>query len=730
VLSAGTEVVSSGSLATATTVLSGGFQWVSAGGVASATTVVSGGLQVVSAGGTTVSTTLSGSGGIASSGQVAAQETVLSGGTASATTVSGGGRLTISSGGIASGAILSSGGLEVLSSGAVASATTVLGGAREIVSAGGIAFGTVLSSGGLELLSSGGAASGTTVLAGGFEDVISGGSTTSTTLIGSGAVSAVENVGGIFNGVAQPGGTASATTVSSGGQLIVSSGGSESGSVILIGGTEIVFLSGTAADTTVTSGGILIVSSGGIASGTVVDSGGSEKVSSGGTASAPTISGSGALLDLLSGAIVSGGITFSGSGGELQIGGSAAPSNTISGFKGVGDVIDLTGLTFSGNTSVGFDSATDVLTVTEGAISATIQLDSESYSGITWVAAQDSGSGTAVTAACFLRGTLIWTERGEVPVEDLEIGDEVVILSGAARAIKWIGRRAYDGRFVTDNRAVLPIRIEAGALADGVPARDLWVSPEHALYIDGVLVPASLLVNGATIRQVERIDRLEYFHIELAAHEVILAEGAPAESYVDCDNRFMFLNGGEFATLYPGDTPTPWQFCAPRVEPGSAELSAIRAALRERTEALGDRLTDDPDLHLIIDGEIIRAHVIDGEVYRFTIPAGSGAIWFASRSAVPAEAKALSQDQRRLGVAIERIVLRDDDLRTEIGYGHASLRDGFHEDEGGHRWTDGMARLPEELLRPFGGEVTIELHLIKPGLRYPLATPVPAAAAA
>ena len=190
-------------------------------------------------------------------------------------------------------------------------------------------------------------------------------------------------------------------------------------------------------------------------------------------------------------------------------------------------------------------------------------------------------------AACFCRGTLIRTERGEVAVEELAIGDRVVTLSGAVRPVKWIGRRAYDGRFVAGNRMVLPIRVEAGALADGVPARDLLLSPEHALYIDGLLVPAGLLVNGATIRQVESIERLEYFHIELERHDVILAEGAPAETYVDCDNRVMFQNGAEFAALYPDDAPVTWDFCAPRVEAGSAELAAIRAALADRAEALG-----------------------------------------------------------------------------------------------------------------------------------------------
>jgi hypothetical protein len=111
-------------------------------------------------------------------------------------------------------------------------------------------------------------------------------------------------------------------------------------------------------------------------------------VLSGGSATSETISGSGAVLDLLSGAVGGGGIIFSGSGGEVQVGG-APPSIPIvgipiSGFTLSGDVIDLTVLAFSG-TSVVFNSASDTLTVVEGAGSATIQLDTlENYTGVSW----------------------------------------------------------------------------------------------------------------------------------------------------------------------------------------------------------------------------------------------------------------------------------------------------------------------------------------------------------
>src|SRR5207245_9141655 len=121
----------------------------------------------------------------------------------------------------------------------------------------------------------------------------------------------------------------------------------------------------------------------------------------------------------------------------------------------------------------------------------------------------------------------------EVAVEALGIGDRLVTASGEARPISWIGRRSYDGRLAAGNRAVLPVRISRDALGGGVPRRDLFVSPLHAMFLDGILIPASPLVNGLSIVQAEAVDEVAYFHLELETHDVILAEGAPSETFVD-----------------------------------------------------------------------------------------------------------------------------------------------------------------------------------------------------
>lgn len=133
---------------------------------------------------------------------------------------------------------------------------------------------------------------------------------------------------------------------------------------------------------------------------------------------------------------------------------------------------------------------------------------------------------------CFLRGTRIRTPNGDVAIEALAVGDMVETFDGKQRPIKWIGKqiieRRPDGSWQHD---LAPVRVARSALGPMVPENDLYVSPLHALYIDGVLVPAKNLINGQTIAQVAIDgDTIEYFHIQLASHDVVLAEGAPAET--------------------------------------------------------------------------------------------------------------------------------------------------------------------------------------------------------
>ncbi|MEO6839708.1 MAG: Hint domain-containing protein, partial [Bradyrhizobium sp.] len=190
-----------------------------------------------------------------------------------------------------------------------------------------------------------------------------------------------------------------------------------------------------------------------------------------------------------------------------------------------------------------------------------------------------------VGTACYCPGTLILTDCGEVAVEILSIGDVVMTMSGAARPIKWIGRRSYAGRFAFGQKDILPICIKTGALDENTPRRDLWISPHHAMYLEGVLIEARDLVNGISVVQAETVDQVEYFHIELETHDVLVVEGSFSESFIDDDSRNMFHNAPEYQTLYPADQQGAVRYHAPRVDSGYAVEKArchieVRAGLR------------------------------------------------------------------------------------------------------------------------------------------------------
>ena len=180
--------------------------------------------------------------------------------------------------------------------------------------------------------------------------------------------------------------------------------------------------------------------------------------------------------------------------------------------------------------------------------------------------------------ACYREGTRILTTVGERPIETLAIGDDLPTLFGGTRRVIWVGRRAVDLTRHPRPWLAWPVRIRAGAFAPGVPARDLYVSPDHAIYADDVLIPARLLIDGDAIAPV-KVDHVVYYHVELEQHDVIRAEGLTCESYLDAGDRDSFA-GGAVTTLYPEFSARRWEMagCAPLVLTGPA-LDAVRSRI-------------------------------------------------------------------------------------------------------------------------------------------------------
>lgn len=528
---------------------------ISSGGVARDLTLTGSGGASVLAGGSTISALI----------QSGAEELVYAQGTASASQLKGG-QLDIFKGGVATSTTIFNSGLLVVSSGGFSRDTMIQGGGRLVVLSGGT---DGADAGGQEHILNGGSE---TVSAGGSLQIVGGAGF----IVGQGGQSGgllviegqLTNSGSAVVGSGGSLGSGAIAQVRNGGSLI------NDGTLTIQGGSA-----GATFDIsrggTVTDSGSMTVQSGG----TVIDSGQLTVASGGSLSNAGTLVISGGTLDIQSGAVVSGAITFAGAGGILQVDANTPPAGvTIDGFA-AGDSIDLTSLAYNGDWTVTRDDNNDV-SINEGGKTYELQFDpQQDLSGVTFNVTNLNGTTlTEETVPCYCRGTSVLTERGPVAVENLLIGDRIVTRNAGLKPIKWIGTRSYRGRFVVGRKDILPVCLKAGSLEDGVPRRDLWVSPHHAMYIDGVLIEARNLLNGVSIVQVEDVEMVEYFHVELDTHDVIFAEGALSETFVDDDNRGMFQNALEFAALFPDSVSPPARYCAPRVDTGYV-VEAVRRRL-------------------------------------------------------------------------------------------------------------------------------------------------------
>jgi hypothetical protein len=306
-----------------------------------------------------------------------------------------------------------------------------------------------------------------------------------------------------------------------------------------------------------------------------------------------------------------GGTTTLSDDAEVELGASSAAGQTIHFLDGTDRLIlddatafasDVNGFQ-SGDSIVlsGFAGATEtyadgVLTLTQSATvlgipitnTATIQLEGN-YTASDFSTTSETDGSLLITTdvvPCFASGTRILTAEGEVAVEALKVGDSVVTVTGGRRRlmpITWIGLRAIDiGRHPAPEK-VRPIRVQRGAFAPNQPSRDLLLSPDHAIYDKGVLVPVKYLVNGTTVAEDGEMRSVVYHHIQLEQHEILLAEGLPAESYLESGGRGMFVNGGQPVTLHADFSHIVWDVlgCAPLMVTGP-EVESIRGTLAKR----------------------------------------------------------------------------------------------------------------------------------------------------
>nr|WP_294560768.1 Hint domain-containing protein [uncultured Rhodopila sp.] len=446
------------------------------------------------------------------------------------------------------------------------------------------------------------------------------------------------------------------------------------------------------------------------------------------------VNAAGGILSL-TGFFATSGVGFDISqGATLQVTQSTDP-NTIFSFTGTAGELEV---------PTSFDGIIDRMNVGDSATVPTTRLDIDSfltrgtiigtsldlYNGTTLVASEnlshtypqspfviidhvgpnDTDVFFSSTAPCYAEGTAILTADGEKNVEDLRERDQVIVLTGgeqSPRPVKWIGHSVIDLAHHPRPDLAAPIRIMQDAIGPGRPHRDLLVSPDHCLFIDGRLIPAALLVNDMSIVQENSLSSIKYFHVELDRHAILLAEGLAAESYLDTGNRSRFGNAGLFVFPEPEppiggtsrkrqqDACAPFATDAETVRPIWQRFAAAAQVLGFQPRVVVTN--SGPDLRVGIANETILPVAQAGGRYSFVLRAGTRRITLLSRATRPSEIHRYLEDRRSLGVAVASVTLRTGTDLIAFPADHLPARDGWHGAEAmadcRWRWTDGAGVL-------------------------------------
>ncbi len=280
--------------------------------------------------------------------------------------------------------------------------------------------------------------------------------------------------------------------------------------------------------------------------------------------------------------------TYAGSQQDVALAAPLSMHGTIVNF-GFGATIDLLNTTVTG-----FNFNAGVLTVLNNTSTVAVLNVPGPFQQNSFLHNSDNGTGTFITTnvPCFAAGTRIRTCAGEVAVERLSVGDRLpTLLRGANERVIWIGCRRVDCARHPQPEKVWPVRVSAHAFGLGMPQRDLLLSPDHAVLVRDILVPVRYLINGTTIVQTP-VPNITYYHVELAQHDVIWAEGLAAESYLDSGDRSNFSNSGEVVALHPNFADL-WEAygCLPLVVGGRA-LAEARVYVAQQAAAVNPAWRD------------------------------------------------------------------------------------------------------------------------------------------
>ncbi len=250
-------------------------------------------------------------------------------------------------------------------------------------------------------------------------------------------------------------------------------------------------------------------------------------------------------------------------------GSDGPPTSTFYGTADVGGVILI--FTFANGTYFGWAEVDDPETTQLPELVLTAEISTGDF------------------PACFLSGTAILTAEGPRPVESLSIGEAVLTKDGNRADVRWLGRQSVVTVFGPPDEQ-WPVLIRAGALAEGLPRADLRLTSDHAVELEGILIQAGALVNGASIRRLtkeELGDRYVVYHVETGRHDLILAEGLPVETFLDNVTRRRFDNYDEYVALYGAERPMLRELSLPRLKSVRQLPRSLRARLEERAALLG-----------------------------------------------------------------------------------------------------------------------------------------------